>query len=367
MLSQTVLEEPYPVKSLKISSQPLSIPESRIFTFPNRLGNPWQPDVMEMVSQREQIDPHDVEMSPKTGSTGDIRFHVKRAKSLEVLVNRPFSLINITKKIYKDSRKKLSSAIEAPSTHYLFDTRDEIFWHDGNIAHILCNVMPILLELRRQEKDVTVILRQRASDISKQIYALMGFPTISTDKAVKGNILAGEAHNQDLQLWRVGCFGRYFEQFESLLIPQSDFPEKVFISRRNSRIITNESEIDLRLSKFGFQKVYFEDLSLLEQWSLARNAKIVVGIHGAALANLAFNRNAVKLIELMHPGYATRFYRRCIASIDGHWCGVTAQMPKEFIKDLEFFPKPRLFAGYDLKIDPKSLGLALEFLESLGT
>ena len=193
----------------------------------------------------------------------------------------------------------------------------------------------------------------------------MGFPTICTDRAVSGQMLTGTVHNRDLQLWRVGLFGRNFAQFDQLLASaelSKQPPEKIFISRRGSRILTNEAEIEALLHKRGFQKIYFEDLNLLEQWSLCQRAKVVVAIHGAAIENLAFNYAGVKLIELMHPGYATRFYRRCIESIGGRWCGVTAQMPKNLIHDLELAPNPLLFAGYDLSISPKSIELALDFL-----
>ncbi len=108
--------------------------------------------------------------------------------------------------------------------------------------------------------------------------------------------------------------------------------------------------------------MYFENLPVAQQWSLCLNAKAVVAIHGAAIANLAFNSNRAKLVELLHPGYATRFYRRCQAAIGGDWCGVVARVPENLVRDLEQKGRAKEFATHDVTVDPTALNRALDYI-----
>ncbi|MGB3560518.1 MAG: glycosyltransferase family 61 protein, partial [Geitlerinemataceae cyanobacterium] len=139
-------------------------------------------------------------------------------------------------------------------------------------------------------------------------------------------------------------------------------PERVFISRKGTRSLLNEKEIEAVLQDYGFQKVYYEDISVSEQWSISKNAKVVVGIHGAALCSLLFNRNAVKLVELFHPGYVTHLYRNIVCVLGGSWCGVTGEMETNLIKELDVRKNSRRFALSPTKIDPTSLRKALQHL-----
>ena len=77
--------------------------------------------------------------------------------------------------------------------------------------------------------------------------------------------------------------------------------ERIYISRdakeRNGRAITNEAEVIAGLEPFRFQKHKLEDYSFDEQVKLFYDAEIIIGAHGAGLANLLFARDA-KVIEL---------------------------------------------------------------------
>ena len=69
------------------------------------------------------------------------------------------------------------------------------------------------------------------------------------------------------------------------------------INKEQTRKIINEDEVLNFLTNKGFQKVKLEKLSFLEQVKLFCNAKIVVGLHGAGLANLVFCNSNTKIIE----------------------------------------------------------------------
>jgi capsular polysaccharide biosynthesis protein len=136
----------------------------------------------------------------------------------------------------------------------------------------------------------------------------------------------------------------------------------VFISRKGTRSLINENEVERTLKEYGFWKVYFEDIPVSEQWSITKNAKAIVGLHGAALCSLVFNRNAVKLVELFHPGYVVNGYRHYTNAIGGTWCGVTGQLPENIITELDVKQNARSFALLPTKIDITSLRMVLDYM-----
>jgi len=86
--------------------------------------------------------------------------------------------------------------------------------------------------------------------------------------------------------------------------------KRIFISRQNAAVrkIENEKEVNDFLSKYGFEKVILEDMSVIEQISLFNSAEVIVSPHGAGLANLVFCKPKCKVIELFSPNYILNFF-----------------------------------------------------------
>jgi len=141
------------------------------------------------------------------------------------------------------------------------------------------------------------------------------------------------------------------------------YPERIFVSRRNTRSVANESDVEQLLSKYGFIKYYYEDIPISEQWSLTRNASAIVACHGAALSSLVFNQKGVKLIELFHPGYVTHTYRHFTFAVGGDWCAVTGKMPPDIIRKIDYQKQGRAFASDNMTIDTSTLQKAIEYLD----
>lgn len=78
----------------------------------------------------------------------------------------------------------------------------------------------------------------------------------------------------------------------------------VFIRRGPAaqRPVLNEDALATRLRARGFAPVSLEQLSLTEQIACFRDARVVVGAHGAGLANLLFSEH-VALLELFSAQY----------------------------------------------------------------
>jgi capsular polysaccharide biosynthesis protein len=81
----------------------------------------------------------------------------------------------------------------------------------------------------------------------------------------------------------------------------SPAPERIFFRRGNvsQRKVLNESEVERKLiDEFDFVAVDSGAMTVMEQINLVKNAKIIVGGHGAALTNLIFAGRLDHMVEL---------------------------------------------------------------------
>jgi hypothetical protein len=324
--------------TIEIPGGTIALSAAKTFTYPTRLAHAWESRILEIAHPAEHLQRRSIEMSTRYDST----------RSLNVRFRNP----------YKRFYQKYSTPIQYKDG-YLFDTRYEV---DGNIAHILGCIAIKALLARKSYPNLTLILRDNPHKMAIDAYNLLRLPILCTNRNVEGNLILMSEQNDepDFEPFYAVEFGQF--EFAGY---KADTPERVFLARRGTRSIINEGEIEQLLSKYGFTKLYFEDYSMAQQWSIARNAKVVVGVHGAALKGLVFNNQAVKLIELFHPGYVVDIYRRDNAIAGGRWCGVTGQLPGNIIQKLEVEKDARSFALARITIDPMSLQKALDELEVL--
>ncbi len=74
------------------------------------------------------------------------------------------------------------------------------------------------------------------------------------------------------------------------------------------RLIFNHEELKNKLNEkypLKFKNVILEDLDMFEQYNIFRNAKIIIGQHGAGLTNIFFCNPDTKIIEI------TPYYNSC--------------------------------------------------------
>lgn len=79
-------------------------------------------------------------------------------------------------------------------------------------------------------------------------------------------------------------------------------PEKIFITRKNARyrITHNEAQIQAWLEGKGFTALAPENYSVREQMNLFKNARIIIGSHGAGFSNLIFARSCELIVDIIH-------------------------------------------------------------------
>ena len=85
--------------------------------------------------------------------------------------------------------------------------------------------------------------------------------------------------------------------------------KKIYLERNNfdnknkiKRKITNEEEIKSTLLKKDFYAINPEILSFSEQINLFSNADFIIGLHGAAFANIVFSKKNTKILEIQSTG-----------------------------------------------------------------
>jgi hypothetical protein len=75
---------------------------------------------------------------------------------------------------------------------------------------------------------------------------------------------------------------------------------RLFIARKGpARRIHNLEQVQAFLSRYDFETVYLEGMSMVDQILLFQSADFIIGPHGAGLANLLFCEPGTKVIELM--------------------------------------------------------------------
>ncbi len=75
---------------------------------------------------------------------------------------------------------------------------------------------------------------------------------------------------------------------------------RIYISRKlvQKRHLRNEEEFWPYLEKYGFEKIYLENLSVVDQIQLIRNTSHLIAPHGSGLINLIFSSYHTKILEI---------------------------------------------------------------------
>lgn len=100
--------------------------------------------------------------------------------------------------------------------------------------------------------------------------------------------------------WVIDFYRRHFPA------PTVTPTRKIYIARRGKRGLANEAEVESELQRRGFElfdPAYQTDLHL----QLA-DVSHVVGVHGAAMANLVFCPRTTRVLELMPSDMSSRYY-----------------------------------------------------------
>jgi glycosyltransferase involved in cell wall biosynthesis len=89
---------------------------------------------------------------------------------------------------------------------------------------------------------------------------------------------------------------RVAARYASLSSPRS---RRLLVARKGPRKIHNIEQVQAFLSRYDFETVCLEGMSIVDQILLFQSAEFVIGPHGAGLSNLVFCEPGTKVIEFM--------------------------------------------------------------------
>lgn len=80
-------------------------------------------------------------------------------------------------------------------------------------------------------------------------------------------------------------------------------PKRIFFARQTGRRNYNQDEIYIIFERYGFTRVFMEELSLRDQIDMVANAEMIAGPTGAAWTNIIFCREGTKCLCWMADEY----------------------------------------------------------------
>jgi hypothetical protein len=200
------------------------------------------------------------------------------------------------------------------NTGLLLSTSD-----DNNYYHCLFQMAPKVWTLKKYGYNFSNIryffLELSKFSFQKEILSALN---ISPDKIID---LGHYKHIEVEQLLLTPSFEKpepwICERIRSLFlnpaVKKKNSPRRIYLSRKWARFrkLLNEKEFIASISKFGFEIVCTEGMSIEQQAALFHGVEAVIAPHGAGLANLVFCKQNTVIIELRaksHTGELATVY-----------------------------------------------------------
>jgi len=214
---------------------PIDIPEGRLFCQPSRIANIYKASIEEVVQPRDTIAAETVKLSIA---------HRRTLPYPQILQVGPGA----------KARTMLESALRGSTAHLgerlVYDARHI---DNNNMAHLIQHHMSALGYIKQKlghgKNDVTVLLDTKPPALALKVFAELGYEIHCTNRSVSANVVTVE----------IGEFFQLLPYVRSVEVSGwlTDTPGKIFVSRRESRRLINENEVEALLREHGFEKVYF--------------------------------------------------------------------------------------------------------------
>lgn len=184
----------------------------------------------------------------------------------------------------------------------------------NNIVHLMMHAIPFCLHVKKLSGVNTKFLVAKLNPPFKKLMEAFNIEPVTTNHKIHGPF--------------VKIFGtRGLASYDVLNVPDcppitfvpniyDDYKftgplinkEKLFIARRGARGLMNHDAIESMLNKIGYQTVFMEDYTVLEQLGIASEAKDVVAVHGASMGMLVLNKQINSLIEICPPNVYHEYF-----------------------------------------------------------
>lgn len=187
-------------------------------------------------------------------------------------------------------------------------------WSTENYYHWLVDSLPRLLALRSLHPGLKLMLPQASPlkavpefiSSSASLFGFLNHLALNPRQILHvESIILPELTSESLTQ-RPELIRQVQEELLAALCPEPVRPFRRVFAARGAGVVRNwlnEAEAEVWLQQNGFEKIYFEGLSLLEQVRLMRETEVFLGVHGAGFANMLFLPGNAKVIELHNELY----------------------------------------------------------------
>lgn len=182
----------------------------------------------------------------------------------------------------------------------------------NNYYHFVVELLPVLLSLKKQGRQVTVLCR----DFSQYAYVHFFIKQFELESSVRFKMIdpKGVYHASKVILLKRPLLEDAFLQEIARLPLVKSVDDKIkidciFIYRKGLRSLSNNDEVLSKFMQLGFYCFDPGDYDLETQIDVLSNAVLVVGVHGAGLTNILFAKGLKKLIEIMPGNMQPNHYR----------------------------------------------------------
>lgn len=186
--------------------------------------------------------------------------------------------------------------------------------------HWMFDIIPRIELIRRSEIKISEIdwfvVNSLSKSYQKETLDLLGIPTakiLESDRhshiqATELIVPSFPGYLDWVPLGTIKFLRRTF--LPKISLAKTNLGKRIYISRAKAknRQIVNELEVNELLQGEGFQAIFLEEMSVLEQVAVFANAEVIVAPHGSGLTNLAFCSPNTKVIELFSPNYIRTDY-----------------------------------------------------------
>ena len=213
------------------------------------------------------------------------------------------------RKFYDDSyllKQWLGKSASVPAGPPLALVHDQ--WTRANYYHWLVDALPRLLVLRDHCPSARLIMPLPIPAHVAQTAQLLGFThlvPLAEAEIVKANILLVPERVAPLGYQNPNLLRRLRAEITTKLFPKASLgspTRRIYVSRSRQQIrrLANEAAVLAVLERHQFECVYFEEMSFAEQVALMQQTVVLLGVHGANLANLVFLPAGSQVVELMN-------------------------------------------------------------------
>lgn len=134
---------------------------------------------------------------------------------------------------------------------------------------------------------------------------------ISSPLIIVPNVMQNVVYTPDFARYDVDIIRAFRKELLPFKDQSRNYPKRFFISRKNasSRRKFNENECIMFLKQYGFEVVYPETMSFMEQIALFSSAETIVAGSGAAFTNLLFCSKGCNIIIIIGYHYHHSFWQ----------------------------------------------------------